>query len=132
MTEMGILPYFAGTAIHDHWESYYTYMRCRHGLCNAHHLRELIYFAEREEKWAEKLIHCLLDAKHEKDELVILPEKRILYYKKRVKMNKARGRPKQSAQHNLLSKMSEKVDDVLRFIIDPAVFVLIKEHTLFA
>jgi transposase len=136
MTDMGILPYFAGTAIHDHWESYYTYMRCRHGLCNAHHLRELIYFAEHNEKWAEKLMHCLLDAKNEKDELLILSEKRILYYKKRVKrilreglylhpkrvkMNKARGRQKQSPQHNLLSRIHEKVDDVLRFIIDPAV-----------
>lgn len=134
MTEMGILPFFTGTAIHDHWESYYTYMSCRHGLCNAHHLRELIYFAEHEEKWAEKLMNCLLDAKNEKDELLILPEKRIIYYKnrvkrilreglylhpKRVKTNKTRGRQKQSPQHNLLSRMSKKIDDVLRFITDP-------------
>ena len=136
MTQMGILPYFTGTAIHDHWESYYTYEACRHGLCNAHHLRELIYFAEHDEKWAEKLMNCLLDAKNEKDESLILSEKRILYYKnrvkrilreglflhpKRVKTDKTRGRQKQTKQYNFLSRVNEKIDDVLRFIIDPLV-----------
>ena len=136
MADIGILPHFAGTAIHDHWESYYTYMSCRHGLCNAHHLRELIYFAEHDEKWAEKLMSCLMDAKNDKDEFRILSEKRILYYRNRmkrilreglhlhprqVKTNKARGRQKQSPQHNLLRRMSNKIDDVLRFIIDSSV-----------
>ena len=135
MSAMGILPYFTGTAIHDHWESYYTYA-CTHGLCNAHHLRELIYFAEHEEEWAEKLMDCLIDAKNEKDESVILSEKRITYYKnrvkrilreglhlhpKRVKTDRTRGRPKQTKQHNFLSRLNKKVDDVLRFIIDAAV-----------
>ncbi len=135
MAAMGILPYFTGTAVHDHWESYYTYA-CTHGLCNAHHLRELIYFAEHEEKWAEKLIDCMIGAKNEKDESFILCEKRIIYYKhrvkrilseglhlhpKRMKTNKTRGRPKQTKQYNFLSRLREKVDDVLRFIIDAAV-----------
>ena len=136
MTQMGILPYFTGTAIHDHWESYYTYEACRHGLCNAHHLRELIYFAEHGEKWAEKLVNCLLDARNEKDESLILSEKRILYYKNRVKRilreglflhpkrektEKTRGRQKQTKQHNFLSRVNEKTNDMLRFIIDPLV-----------
>ncbi len=135
MAAMGILPYFTGTAVHDHWESYYTYA-CTHGLCNAHHLRELIYFAEHEEKWAEKLMDCLIDAKDEKDESLIFSRKRITYYKNRVKrilreglhlhpkclkINKTRGRPKQTKQYNFLSRLSQKVDDVLRFIIDAAV-----------
>lgn len=136
MMDMGILPHFKGTAIHDHWESYYSYMACTHGLCNAHHLRELISFAEYGEKWAEKFMNCLIDAKNEKEELFILPEKRITYYKnrlkrilreglslhpKRMKTKKIRGRPKQTKQHNFLSRLSIKVDDVLRFIIDPYV-----------
>ena len=135
MTAMGILPFFTGTAIHDHWESYYTYA-CTHGLCNAHHLRELIYFTEHEEKWAEKFIDCLIDAKKEKDESFILSGKRITYYKNRLKRilseglslhpkimkeDKTRGRQKQTKQHNFLSRLSKKVDDVLRFIIDVAV-----------
>ena len=36
----GILPAFTGRLIHDGWAPYWHY-RCRHGLCNAHHLRAL-------------------------------------------------------------------------------------------
>ena len=44
--------------------SYYTYLECVHLLCNAHHLRELIYAAEQyEQVWPTQLIQCLLDIK---------------------------------------------------------------------
>jgi transposase-like protein len=59
MDEMGILPLFRGTAIHDHWKSYYHYM-CAHGECNEHHLRELKYLHEdSNEAWAGEMA-CLL------------------------------------------------------------------------
>ncbi len=64
MNEMGILPFFKGMAIHDHLKSYFTYDSCKHGLCNAHHLRELIYLEERhKQKWASKMIKLLLQIK---------------------------------------------------------------------
>lgn len=60
MDEMGILPLFIGTAIHDHWKSYYHYIQCAHGECNEHHLRSLQYlYEELGESWAFEMA-CLL------------------------------------------------------------------------
>lgn len=58
-----ILPRFRGRAIHDFWKSYFAYP-CDHGLCNAHHLRELIFVLEEHgQPWAQAMITCLLDMK---------------------------------------------------------------------
>lgn len=39
--DLGVLPGFAGVAIHDAWAPYDTYLGCEHQLCCAHVLREL-------------------------------------------------------------------------------------------
>jgi hypothetical protein len=39
--DLGVLPGFAGVAIHDAWAPYDTYPNCEHQLCCAHVLREL-------------------------------------------------------------------------------------------
>jgi transposase len=66
MIRMGILPHFTGKAVHDHWASYFKYEGCFHALCNAHHLRELLYAHEQyEQEWAHELIVCLLEANAE-------------------------------------------------------------------
>lgn len=39
--EIGILPNFEGTMIHDHWKPYYTFTNCTHAECNAHNMRIL-------------------------------------------------------------------------------------------
>jgi transposase len=41
MTAMGVLPSFAGVAVHDAWAPYDTYTGPEHQLCCAHALREL-------------------------------------------------------------------------------------------
>ncbi len=60
---IGILPGFLGRAIHDFWQPYFTYA-CAHALCNAHHLRELVFVHEQHHQdWAKAMIDCLLDIK---------------------------------------------------------------------
>jgi transposase len=60
---MGIL----GTvrvAMHDNYPSYFTFTACAHGLCNAHHQRELVFIKEEfGQRWAGRMIRVLLDAK---------------------------------------------------------------------
>jgi transposase len=60
MERMGILPYFKGNLVHDHWKPYFTYF-CTHSLCNSHHLRELEAAIEDNQKWAKKMQDLLLE-----------------------------------------------------------------------
>lgn len=63
MNAGGVLPKFQGRAIHDHWKPYFSYTQIKHGLCNAHHLRELTFVYEQEkEEWALKMKDHLLAA----------------------------------------------------------------------
>lgn len=61
----GILAGFLGTLIHDGWKPYRE-LSCQHGLCNAHHLRELTYLSEEMgQAWAKRLIDLLVEVCHE-------------------------------------------------------------------
>ncbi len=66
-TDMGILGKFHGRMVHDFWKPYYLWT-CAHALCNAHHLRELIFVLEIfGQVWAQHMIDFLLDAKAKVD-----------------------------------------------------------------
>jgi transposase len=57
---VGIIPRFAGRAVHDRWTSYDRYA-CAHSLCGAHLIRDAIFVAEQEKQpWAQEMVDHLL------------------------------------------------------------------------
>lgn len=64
INEIGILPQYHGSLIHDHWHCYFSYNQVKHGLCNVHHLRELKFVQEEEKSsWAKEMTKLLLKGK---------------------------------------------------------------------
>jgi transposase len=140
MDAWGILPAFKGVAVHDGWASYREYA-CTHALCNAHHLRELIYLEEiTQQPWARKMIDFLRDAKKEaaaaKRAHRTVSRKRLAHRRRRygtiltegeranppsTQRPRRRGRIKQSPAVNLLIRLRQHAQDVLRFLTDPRV-----------
>ena len=139
MKAMGILPAFAGRAVHDCWQSYFAFDNCQHALCNAHHLRDLMFVVEQyEQSWAEEMIQLLLDIKAEVDEApadqLSLPPERLAHFAQRydeliaqgLAANpppadpppKKRGRKKQSPPKNLLDRLKKYKPRVLAFMYD--------------
>lgn len=57
-----VLGRFLGCLVHDCWGSYFVVHGGRHGLCNAHLIRELRALAEQGAAWAGALIEVLLEA----------------------------------------------------------------------
>ncbi len=140
MDEMGILPNFKGTACHDHCKPYYRYTQFQHALCHAHHLRELERACEQDgQQWAYDMQLLLVtmnrivsDAGGELDEEVRQPYLD-RYHKvldnaenecpepKPDPNKKHRGRIKRSKARNLLERLRNFADDVLRFTTDKAI-----------
>lgn len=64
INEIGILPQYYGSLIHDHWHCYFSYKQVKHGLCNVHHLRELKFiYGEEKSPWAKEMTDLLLKGK---------------------------------------------------------------------
>ena len=138
MDEAGILPRFQGVGIHDHWFPYFAYEQITHGLCNAHHLRELTFIHEQEkEDWAKQMKELLIFAKNEVErhpEQGRLPQEVLLqieetygqilaegfeYHSLLPPLPKGkRGKQKQRDGKNLLDRLKEKRSCVLRFMYD--------------
>lgn len=136
MDAAGVLPGFAGVAVHDGWRPYRGY-DVEHGLCNAHHIRELTAIAEQgdHQDWATHLIAILLEA----NEAVLrakaqgakrLAPEMLAALRSRYQGHVAQGQqanPRdpgsraRSDAFNLLARLGGYIDDVLRFTTDFAV-----------
>jgi transposase len=80
MDEIGVLPGFRGTLVHDCWAAYWQYTRARHAVCNAHILRELQFFIEEESRqraWAEQMKELLLEIKGEVERVRLTRHRRL-------------------------------------------------------
>jgi transposase len=137
MEAIGIIPNFKGVLCHDHWQAYYVY-ECLHSLCNAHHIRELQRaFEQDQQQWAFEMKELLLEIHHETQDAGGQLEAGISqeYYKKYQAIiaagemecppprknpedQKKRGRIKKSKSRNLLERLSNFIDDTLRFMGD--------------
>ena len=135
----GILPDFKGTAVHDGWKPYKSF-DCRHGLCNAHHLRELIFIEEQfKQDWAKKMADLLREIKKsvqeakENGNAVLEPELREKYTEQYEQLvidayienpwekptgPPRRGRKKKSKPLNLIERLDKQQDEVLLFMND--------------
>jgi transposase len=131
-----------GVAVHDGFKSYSGLTDVRHALCNAHHLRELKALIEIDrEPWAAPMRDLLLEANRaveqarEEGATSLAPpvlEGFLARYWEILRLGLSfhrnlprlerhpsnRGRTKHRPGHNLLIRLHEFKDDVLRFLYD--------------
>jgi transposase len=145
---LGLLQGIKGTLVHDGLISYKG-LDCTHSLCNAHHIRELVYIHEQDNEkmwdgWAQEMIDLLLQALKEvdlaggplpqarhawfEDQWSILLERGEAFNPPNLRTGTSqdadlgsRGRLKQSKAVNLLKRLREYRQDVWRFTTDAGV-----------
>lgn len=139
MEAMGILPGYRGVAVHDFWSSYLGY-RCPHALCNAHLLRELTFIWEEwGQKWSQEMAEALRGWKKLVDRgkarglgalsarlLQQIEQEYDRIVQRGLRANPLaaqtgsprRGRRKKSKPRNLLERLRDHREKVLRFVHD--------------
>ena len=145
---LGLLERVKGVLVHDGLASYKG-LDCTHSLCNAHHIRELVYIHEQESEkiwdpWAQEMIDLLLQALKEvalaegpldasrqawfEAQWSALLERGERYNPQTQRTGTSqdagrgsRGRIKQSKAANLLRRLREHRQEVWRFTSNAAV-----------
>jgi transposase len=136
MKAAGVLPYFAGIAVHDAWAPYDTFENVAgHALCGAHVLRELVAVTETgtdlDKAWAQQAIDALLAlneaagaaraAGHDAIDAETRAKHEDWYRQAAatgVALNAARKSKLQKKRHALATRMKDREADYLRFARD--------------
>ena len=136
MKAAGVLPHFAGIAVHDAWAPYDTFDGVAgHALCGAHVLRELVAAAETgtdlDRTWAQQAIDALLalneaaETARAAGQAAIDPETRTKHedwYRQAaaagIALSAARQGKLQQKRHALAARMKTREGDYLRFARD--------------
>jgi transposase len=129
-SEKSVLKDFTGYAIHDCLAAYFSFSDAKHGLCNAHILRELQALIEDKSKWAQAMHELLLELHQElagstlsKQAAELLRERyrQILHQADEEepppKVKQGKGRPKNTPGRNLLRRLQQHEDAVLAFAL---------------
>jgi transposase len=133
MKAAGVLPFFAGIAVHDAWKPYDTFENVAgHALCGAHVLRELVAVTETgtdlDRTWAQQAIDALLaldeaaEAARAAGQAAIDPETRKKHEDWHreaadtgIALNAGRHGKLQQKRHALATRMRGREDDYLRY-----------------
>jgi transposase len=136
---IGILPGYTGVSVHDGWKPYRAHIRCRHALCNIHHLRELTFLEEQfQQAWAKELKGLLLQMKAATDQARAQGATHLLQFERDgfvaryeallaaglaanpppARHPHQRGRIKQSPVRNVLERLWLGREEVLAFLDD--------------
>ena len=136
---LGVLDELTGIVVHDAWPAYWNAGFVKvggHGLCNAHHLRELVAVTDVDgQRWSERMTNLLLEMLEFKNATMEagrteLETERVAAFEDaydRViregwRENPRRpGKRQRSKAANLLRRLDEHRDEVLRFLHDFAV-----------
>jgi len=143
MNAAGVLPEFAGVAVHDDWAPYDTYPQLSHALCNAHALRELAAVTELAEQdargldpagagqwcWATQVADALRELNvlvhhTETPDAAAVAEQARRYHDRVVigaHETRARASKQERKHHALARRLRDRHDDYLRFVTDTRV-----------
>jgi transposase len=133
MDAMGALGGAEGILVHDYWKAYYGFAGNEHTLCNAHLIRELRLAVEEGQKWAQRVIEYLEGLNGEVDKTggklgkrrqeEVREEYRKLLRKGDKECPKPEGKPPgkrgraaKGKSRNLLERLIERENEVLRFM----------------
>jgi len=116
--EMGVLPAYSGTLVHDHLKALYDFL-CIHSECNAHILRYLKAAIESKGRvWAADMIKLLLDAKGDGDANEIFRRYDAILERGRQEFLQDEGADYNGEDMKLYRRMKEYKEEHLRFVTD--------------